>query len=43
MRSSAHNLVVFKKRLRKASVTLTIRLNKATRILLKMYPGAKAY
>ena len=43
MRSKAYNLVVFKQRIRKAAVTLTIRLNKATRILLKMFPGAKAY
>ena len=43
MRSKANNLITFKKRLRKAAVTLVIRLNKATRILMKMYPGAKSY
>ena len=43
MRSKANNLITFKKRLRKAAVTLVIRLNKATRILMKMFPGAKSY
>ena len=43
MKSRASSLAVFKKRLRKATVTLVIRLSKATRVLLKMYPGAKAY
>ena len=43
VKSRASSLAVFKKRLRKATVTLVIRLNKAARVLLKMYPGAKAY
>jgi len=43
MHSKAHSLLIFKKRLRKAAVTLVVRLNKASRILLKMHPGAKAY
>ena len=43
MRSKARDLAAFKKRLRKAAITLVIRLHKASRILLYMHPGAQAF
>jgi len=42
-KSKAQSLPIFKRRIRKAAMTLSVRLNKAMRVLLKMHPGAKSF